>query len=228
MDEMQPRDKETEFANGVAILFAAATFVVGLRQNGVIDFVGIGIAVGTGIAAWGAVRAATILTPNVLNFFLSIPVAPKLENKPDLTAAVPPAPALPVVEDEEGIEAWEIALEAKLYEDRRLRIGSRVVEIPANVEIEHLYQLAEARAKGLVRYLVSPTALDEEVGISRNGREPNAQTLVAFLLDIGAVDFKGDRRPMPWTRVGQELFPSTFSDSPAPAYANGQAAVPTS
>jgi hypothetical protein len=191
-----------------------------MRKTGTIDLIGIAIAIGFGVAVWGAVRAATIALPAVADFFLGVKIA---DDKPTQTppeapveAERPTAAVVIDIETERPLEAWEEALESKLVDnDQFLRLGGRQWVIPNTVDVNHLFLLAEARANGKFRLAVSPNSLDTDAGISRNGKSPNAQSLIDFLASIGAVKGTGERRPYLWAELGMQLFPTKF-ESPLP------------
>lgn len=229
--EPQPPDREVQFCNAMAILFTAATFVVNLKQSGIVDLITVGISLGAGVAAWGAWRATLIASPVLLDMIsgvkrVGVNPGSRPEDKPEppivrQDTAVPEPIIMIDVEGERPLEVWEQALEDKLRDnDRFLVLNGRQWSIPDTVSIDHLFQLAEARAEGKLRQFLSPNSLNDYAGISRNGKAPNAQSLIDFLASIGAVKSNGERRPYSLTELGEKLFPEKF-ETPPPAPANG-------
>lgn len=116
-------------------------------------------------------------------------------------------------------EAWEIHMNNITLPDGRIRIGTRVVDIPDTVDYDHLLAIAKHRANNQLGN-VSTVSL-HNIGVTRNGKPPNAQSLIEWLLKEGVLKDNGERRPYSFTRLGEKLFP--VYTSPPPRFLQGNA-----
>lgn len=102
---------------------------------------------------------------------------------------------------------WKQHLESILFDDGRIRAGSRIVDIPNDVSLEHVEKLTQARWEGKLPFASSVAF--SKVDISRDKKQPpNAQSLMMWLLGIGAIEPTGQQKPCKWTRIGERMFPA--------------------
>lgn len=109
-------------------------------------------------------------------------------------------------------EAWEIHMNNITLPDGRIRIGTRVVDIPDTVDYDHLLAIAKHRANNQLSSVSTVTL--NNIGVTRNGKPPNAHSLIEWLLKEGVLKDNGERRPYSFTRLGEKLFPVYTSPLP--------------
>lgn len=109
-------------------------------------------------------------------------------------------------------EAWEIHMNNITLPDGRIRIGTRVVDIPDTVDYDHLLAVAKHRASNQLGNVSTVTL--QNIGVTRNGKPPNAHSLIEWLLKEGVLKDNGERRPYSFTRLGEKLFPVYTSPLP--------------
>ncbi len=101
--------------------------------------------------------------------------------------------------------SWRALAETRL-ENGFFRLDrGKLVTIPEDVSDLHIMRLFEMRWKRSLD-TVSLRQLDQ-VGISRSKEPPNAQTLIRFLKRCRLIVEDGDRKPLRWTPLGQNIFP---------------------
>lgn len=91
--------------------------------------------------------------------------------------------------------------------------GGNIVPIPDDVSVDHLIAISKAVRVGKLHDGMSPNKLDSDKVVSRNIDEPNAYTVVEFLVEAGVLKDNGARTMYTWTETGRRVF---GLPSPAP------------
>lgn len=95
----------------------------------------------------------------------------------------------------------------RLWRNGLLRtVGGNMVRIPDDVDIDHLVAIKVAVAAGKLHDGLSPNRLDSEKVVSRHTDEPNAYTVVDFLVEAGILQDNGTRKMYTWTGAGRRVF----------------------
>lgn len=224
-DNQQPEDEkpvsnETKAAWGIFLVFSAGDFVLGLNRMLVFStepLFGLLVhAIVVGLIAAGLLILVLALCDKVVEIALlwerekkQVPVITPAKPKPDEPKRVENTVTL-----RGKLPEWAIHLNNIMYEGK-ITIGNRRVDIPDNIQPSSIYKVAQARAGGKIA-TISTVSL-HELGISRNGSEPEAQTLLNWFVSMGIIQSGGERRPYNWTRIGERMFP-VFSTSPLPHF----------
>lgn len=136
------------------------------------------------------------------------PIAP-LENKQAVLGHARPSQGESV-----KVEATTAPTAARVTDDQ-LRLwetglfrttGGNILPIPDDVSIDHLIAIRTAVRTGKLHDGMSPNKLDSEKIVSRNIEEPNAYTVVDFLVEAGVLQDNGARKMYTWTETGRRVF----------------------
>lgn len=229
-EEEEPMSNENKVVLGVGLAFATGDLLLSFSQMNL--WYGVTLeavkpllfhAVISGVFAGGITFAVVGSIPLLIEWLVKAGVPQTIEDKPK-SKIEPPKKAesdsskqtiefvSPIRQVEVVGEVWQVHMNNVTLPDGRIRIGTRVVDIPDTVDYDHLMKLAEHRASGGVGSVSTVTL--NSIGITRNGKPPNAQSLIEWLLKEGVLKDNGERRPCTFTRMGEKLFPDYTTPLP--------------